>query len=260
MDKQKLIQISNETVSICNKKEYCFNAKRIALQKDFESELINNHSCPFLKEEKEGEIIFVKESVIDTISKLKNCRNITVLNFASAKNPGGGFLNGSVTQEECLARCSNMYPSLIKHQKEFYEVNKKNNNPLYTDNMIFSKNISVFRNNNYDFLEEPILINIITSPAVNAGVARNHGISNRDINNAMENRIRKIIQLAATKETDYLVLGAFGCGVFKNKNEDISHIFFKILVEENMKKYFKKIIFPIYDKQEIFNIFKNNFK
>ena len=35
-----------------------------------------------------------------------------VLNFASAKNPGGGFLNGSLAQEESLANHSALYACL----------------------------------------------------------------------------------------------------------------------------------------------------
>ena len=38
--------------------------------------------------------------------------NVAALNFASAKNPGGGFRKGAQAQEECLARCSALYSSL----------------------------------------------------------------------------------------------------------------------------------------------------
>ena len=35
-----------------------------------------------------------------------------VLNFASPVNPGGGVVTGSSAQEECLCRCSTLYPCL----------------------------------------------------------------------------------------------------------------------------------------------------
>ena len=43
---------------------------------------------------------------------LNNSDAVVCLNFASAKNPGGGFLGGSQAQEETLARASAIYPCL----------------------------------------------------------------------------------------------------------------------------------------------------
>src|SRR4051812_40037332 len=40
---------------------------------------------------------------------------VAMLNFASAKSPGGGFLGGSQAQEESLARASALYPCLNGH-------------------------------------------------------------------------------------------------------------------------------------------------
>src|SRR5258705_8268933 len=39
--------------------------------------------------------------------------HVAVLNFASAKNPGGGFLGSARAQEEDLARASALYPCLL---------------------------------------------------------------------------------------------------------------------------------------------------
>lgn len=246
--REELINIADETVKISKARKYSIRGKEIKLNTNFSTKLYSNIPEINKKGKKEGNVLFLNNSTISTVCNLlKDKSNITILNFASAKNAGGGFLKGSTAQEESIARCSNMYLSLKKFQKDFYNKNRKENNPLYTDDMIFSRNISIFRNSNHDLLQEPIIANIITSPAVNAGVARKNGISEDIIEKTMQNRIRKIIQLAAYERTDYLVLGAYGCGVFKNDDKKVAQMFKKVLEEEGMKYHFKTVIFAIYD-------------
>jgi uncharacterized protein (TIGR02452 family) len=66
-----------------------------------------------------------------------------VLNFASAKNPGGGFLNGARAQEESLARSSALYPCLRK--SGMYDHHRASGDCLYTDWMIVSPEVPVYR-------------------------------------------------------------------------------------------------------------------
>ena len=83
-----------------------------------------------------------------------------VLNFASAKNPGGGFLGGSQAQEESLARSSALYGSLMTAW-DYYEINRKSPNALYTDHIIYSPDVVVFRNDAGDLLDDPWTVSFI---------------------------------------------------------------------------------------------------
>ncbi len=96
---------------------------------------------------------------------------VLALNFASAKNPGGGFLNGSQAQEESLARASGLY-ACINPLQHMYEANRRFPSCLYTDHMIYSPDVPVFRDDDDVLLEEPDPVSFITAPAVNAGVVR----------------------------------------------------------------------------------------
>src|SRR5581483_1260737 len=99
------------------------------------------------------------------------------LNFASAKNPGGGFLGGALAQEECIARASGLYPCLLQ-ASEYYTFHRNLETCLYSDHMIYSPAVPVIKNEEGELLPAPVCITIVTSPAVNAGVVRRNEIEN----------------------------------------------------------------------------------
>ena len=144
---------------------------------------------------------------------------VMALNFASAKNPGGGFLNGSQAQEESLARASGLY-ACISPLQSMYEANRLHRSCLYTDHMIYSPDVPVFRDDDDRLLVEPYPVSFLTAPAANAGAIRTNepGDSTR-IEPVMRSRIEKLLALAVVHGHETLVLGAWGCGVFRNDPE-----------------------------------------
>lgn len=207
-----------------------------------------------LVNEKKGnspKIEVTDETTMSAAARLVFCEGIkdtVCLNFASAKNPGGGFLNGSQAQEESLARSSGLYPC-ISQMNEMYEYNRSRKTCLYSDHMIYSPKVPVFRDDNDRLLKEPYLVSFITSPAVNAGVVRAREMDNKErIDEVMIERIKKILSVAALNNNKAIVLGAYGCGVFRNRTEDIAEYFKKVLYDDGYKFLFDKIVFAVYDK------------
>ncbi len=154
-------------------------------------------------------------------------KNIIALNFASAKNPGGGYVTGANAQEESLCRCSMLYYT-IKECEEYYTVNRNHKGADYTDGMIYSSNVPVIRNDKGELLEEPVLCNFLTCPAVNRRAAKAY-ISDEKLNSTMERRIDKITALVLSKKPEIVVFGAFGCGVFGNRREIVYPMFEKAI-------------------------------
>lgn len=181
---------------------------------------------------------------------------ICILNFADAFKPGGGYLNGRSPQEETLCRQTLLYPTLIAEEsQQLYEKNRNIKNcSINNDLMIYSENVEVIRDDSYEFIEDKFKVNIISCAAIDN--RRKHFGNSSKI---MERRIRKIIKLAAFEKNDILILGAFGCGIFKNNPNEIAYIFRKILIQENMKDHFQSIWFPIYKSEKNFNVFKKAF-
>lgn len=177
--------------------------------------------------------------------------NVLCLNFASAKNAGGGFLTGSQAQEESIARSTSLYNCLLK-APDYYATNRKIKSGMYTDYMIYSPNVPMIKSERGHNLETLQLASVITAPAVNFGVVKQrepHRISEVEV--IMKRRIEKVLMIALEHGHRAIVLGAWGCGVFQNDPPDIS-FWFKEVIERQFKDEFEKIVFAIYARNERF--------
>jgi uncharacterized protein (TIGR02452 family) len=139
---------------------------------------------------------------------------VTCLNFASAHQPGGGFLSGCTAQEESLARSSGLYVSLVL-QPRFYEENRCSDTALYTDFMIYSPEVPVFRDDAGKLLDEPYVVDMLTSPAANVRELRVYEPDRMPlVGPTMAVRLSMMLALAASQGCEHLILGAWGCGAF----------------------------------------------
>ncbi|MEM7368685.1 MAG: TIGR02452 family protein [Bacteroidota bacterium] len=178
--------------------------------------------------------------------------NPYALNFASAKNPGGGFLNGSQAQEESLARASGLYPCLLTAQHAYYELHRNTRSCMYTDTMIYAPLVPIFKDEKGNLLPELLTASILTSPAVNAGVVRRKEPDRvGEIVDVMRIRIEKVLSVAAHHGHRTLILGAWGCGVFRNDPEEIAELFQEAL-QGPFAGMFELVVFAVYARDERF--------
>jgi uncharacterized protein (TIGR02452 family) len=175
---------------------------------------------------------------------------LALLNFASARHPGGGFLSGSQAQEESLARASGLYGS-INRMSDYYAANRRNGSALYTDHMIYSPLVPVFRDDSDRLLDDPWCASMITAPAVNAGVVRSQEPENAGrIREVMNQRINYVLALAAHHGQDALVLGAWGCGVFANDPVEVAELFAGYLLGQGRyARAFTEVVFAVLDRR-----------
>ena len=160
----------------------------------------------------------------DTVSALFNLPNgfqhICVLNFASYKNPGGKFLEGSSAQEESLCHESFLF-NVLKELPDYYEWNKHHlNHGLYTNRAIYTPNV-LFQHGLYSWHAD-----VLTCAAPNRSCIRYGRFTEKENDAALKSRIDFIANIIAEhKELDAVILGAFGCGVFKQDAARVAKLF-----------------------------------
>ena len=165
--------------------------------------------------------------------------NTAVLNFASATQPGGGVRTGAGAQEECLCRCSTLYPCLdIKEMWDgFYSPHRAAQDPIHNGDIIYTPNVVVFKTDTArpELMPEKdwFKVDVITCAAPNLNSKSSNRYNPQDGDNKpvisdselMEihiNRLTRILETAYIHHCEAVILGAFGCGAFKNPPEIVA--------------------------------------
>jgi uncharacterized protein (TIGR02452 family) len=177
-----------------------------------------------------GDTVFevTGESSLEAARRLSDAP-VAVLNFASARNPGGGYLNGAQAQEEALCRASALHTCLLTARR-FYDHHRADRDPFYTDRVIHSPAVPVFRDDRGRLLTEPFRAGFLTAAAPNAGVVRRTAPQRADaLPGALAVRAERVLETAAAQGYRRLVLGAWGCGVFQNDPAQVAGAFRALL-------------------------------
>jgi len=175
-----------------------------------------------------------------------------VLNFASARNPGGGFTTGAKAQEECIARSSALYPCLSKHFDAFFVPSRRAKAGAYTHNIIYSPRVPVIRSDSGSLLAVPYTADFATAAAPNLGcIHRDLGRvpikqAYRVAEGLLRERIYRVLDTFLRHGAKDLVLGAWGCGVFGNDPDTVAALF-----EEELRGRFcgcfRHVVFAVLD-------------
>lgn len=179
--------------------------------------------------EKKADVIVSEKRTFEAARGYRGVER-AVLNFASSVTPGGGVKKGSFAQEESLARISTLYPCLSDRKlwDGYYAVNRMRHDRRNTDSVIYTPGVLVFRSDDerMKILDEDewYSVNVLTCAAPDIREPHHQGpdhvasrhISENEIYTLQYKRIKRILDIASGEGNEVVVLGAFGCGAFRN--------------------------------------------
>jgi len=177
------------------------------------------------------------------------------LNFANGVHPGGGFLCGARAQEEVLCRSSALYQTLVGDP--MYEYHAKRPLPDSSDWAIYSADVPVFRADDGTELDRPWTVSFLTAAAPHAP-----RVGQPASGDLLEARIVRVLAIAHAYRHESLVLGAWGCGEFKNDPHRTARDFREALSGE-FRGRFSRVVFAITDwssERRFLGPFRNAFQ
>jgi putative RNA 2'-phosphotransferase len=239
------VRIAKSTLAACEQRAYT-NARgeRVVLEIDPAATVLHEVPPPWSGQGAATRITVTDESTIDAIRRLGD--GCVALNFASAKNPGGGFLGGAQAQEETLARSSGLYPC-IAGARGFYDANRAARSALYLDLALYTPRVPFFRDDDGGWFDAPVHAGVITCAAPNASALRQHDrFDAAEVAQVLHRRAHLVLAVAAHHGATRLVLGAWGAGVFGNDPQVVARAFADHL-QGRFAGVFDEIVFAIPD-------------
>jgi uncharacterized protein (TIGR02452 family) len=251
--------VAEDTLEVLENERYTVKGKTVDLKKEItfckeNTVLIRpddslNHSVPQGKFK--TNITIQQSTTLEAAQKLAEAKpdsDLFVLNFASAKRPGGGFLGGAKAQEESIARSSALYHCLLT-QPDYYSANARDKTLIYTHHFIYSPDVPVFKNDKGQYLIPYYKASILSAPAPNRkAISRIGGGSDAEekYKKAFLKRMDRLLAVACKYNHTRLVLGAWGCGVFGNSPMEVA-MMFKGLLLGRYSGCFDEVVFAVLD-------------
>lgn len=256
--REKNVKIFKDTEQMCQHDPELHEAiqKSLERQQFFAHEVEMGHAN---KKACAGKVVVSGKKTIEASEVYaKQGKKVTVLNFASATSPGGGVRNGSSAQEESICRCTTLYPCLMAEYNRYYESHQVMQNPLYNNDLIYTPAVQVFKSDS-DFPEllqrsewwevdvitcaAPNLRNMTKGEAIYYLGKNSTGDFWQDFKGILKSRIRRIFDIAVGR-CDVLILGAFGCGAFRNPPQLVAEVFAELT--EEYRIYFDVIEYAVF--------------
>lgn len=246
MDRRDLIASFQDTLAFSTAGELCDETKKAVGSSKIYYE---NFESGVRAGESECYVTISENTTFAEARKYANGGRIAVLNFANPVNPGGGVENGAMAQEECLCRSSNLYTCLRADHlfNDYYDYHARMQGHFYSDRLIYTRGVTVFKD---DKLVPEMLprndwfkVDVITCAAPYLGGSKYTNLT--VLKSIFQNRITNIMEAALDNKVDTIILGALGCGAFKNPAYVVAEAFKSVIESKQYRKKFKHIIFAI---------------
>lgn len=172
-----------------------------------------------------------------------------VLNFANPVCPGGGVNRGANSQEEYLCRNSTLYMNISSDLVSDYyyqhrALTRENDLRIFTSRCIYSPHVETIRLDENIPDKKEFSVITCAAPIYSEETEKLY-----DYHDIFKERILTILNCAKDNNETNLILGAFGCGAFRNNPELVSKIFYEALQHFD----FSTVEFRIYCREGIPN-------
>jgi len=164
---------------------------------------------------------------------------VAVMNLSSGERQpaGGSYLGGSMTQEESIYYRSTLGSTLENIKADVFP---------FEHNVIFTPNVLVIKDREYKDLPRHESISVVSVTAHRPKMIKK--VLTPEQVHQLERRIRMCMIACEEHKIQTVVLGALGCGVFRNNPVQVAQCFRTVLSE---RKYVPEVYFAILETEKL---------
>ncbi|KAK7403146.1 hypothetical protein QQX98_011095 [Neonectria punicea] len=221
--------------------------------------------CPRRTPTRKTAIKIINDDTWNTAITLAASKNpasgrVAVLNMASNISPGGGWLKGALAQEEALCYRSSLYLSL---HRRYYPWKQRMG--IYTPDVVVIRSdqdsghkllmpdvnvedLPIMSVLSIAGLRRPPVDNITLDTG--SGIVQKMVYSRPSDRELTKTKMRLCLRMAAHRDHGLLVLGALGCGAFRNPPREVANCWLEVLKEtEFAGGWWEEVWFAVFDRR-----------
>ncbi|VUC22463.1 unnamed protein product [Clonostachys rosea] len=200
-------------------------------------------------------------AAIELATQCPNGGRVAVLNMASHSSPGGGWLKGALAQEEALCYRSSLALSL---HRRYYPWKQRMG--LYSPDVVVIRSDMPSGHNLLVPDVAPTDLPIVSVLSIAAprcpdvtraseqtptgGLVERTVYADPGVRELMKDKMRLCLRMAAQRDHGLLVLGALGCGAFRNPPREVAHCWLEVLKEAEFEGgWWEEVWFAVYDRR-----------
>jgi uncharacterized protein (TIGR02452 family) len=153
-------------------------------------------------------------------------------------------VNGSNAQEECLCRESTLYPCLKTDYlwRNYYDYHRNRNDARYTNTVIYIPNVTVLSGTQFS------AVDVVSVAAPNLNRC---DMATKTAAETIKTRIAMVMDVCALHNNTAIVLGALGCGAFRNDPHLVAAELRQLLFDEGYATLFECVYFAILARGDV---------
>ena len=234
-----------------NDRTIVFDTDRMLSGTQFYSQKFHVYDIPTIQGRTTVEVVDA-DCLQEGIRLLNEGYRPAVLNMANRQRPGGGVRTGAAAQEETIFRRTDIFRAMFQFAPFAGDYGIRKSNLQYPMDRnfggIYTPSVTVFREdegNGFCLKEEPRKLDFISVAGMNRPDLKPDGMIVDHLVEPIRHKIRTILRIGLAHGNDSLVLGALGCGAFRNPPAQIARLFHEVLMENEFADKYRHISFAI---------------